>query len=109
RQILAWQMSTGLEDSGQTPIAQIDGLLHAGLAAELEPNPSLCYFRVLVSHRRETERMVMTGVLFVSDANQRPLEQLYDRSEDPGSRESSALQVALGSRANVWQSLREGQ
>ena len=54
---------------------------HAALAAKLETHVGAVHLRVAVAQRRQAERTVLAGVLFVADANQRLLEQLHDRGE----------------------------
>jgi hypothetical protein len=77
------------------------------LAAELEAQRRSVDLRVLVAHRRQTERMIVAGVLLVADPDQRLLEQLHDRREHLLPRQPRLLQIGARAAANAWKHPRE--
>src|SRR6185295_10724648 len=60
-----------------------------------------------VAERRQTERLVRPGVLFVADANKTSLEQLDDGREDFLTRQSRFGQIGGRARTNERQNGRE--
>ena len=70
-QAFARQMLAALDHRGQTFVDKLDIVVLATLAAEVEANPRSCEFDVLAQHGRQSERLVLTRILVVTDADQR--------------------------------------
>ncbi len=77
------------------------------LAAEFEPHGRAVDLRVLLTQRREAERLVVPRILLVADANERLLEQLHDGGKDLFARQAGAAHVGGRARANARQGLSE--
>ena len=79
----------------------------SALAAEHEskgrgPNP-----RVPVLHRRDAVGVIVAGILFVADANQRLFQKPDDGREHALAGKASPPQIGRGARTDSWQSPRE--
>src|SRR5205823_3497276 len=79
-----------LDDGREPAVLEIDGVLDAALAAELESQLRPGNLCVLVAHGGQTERPVLPRVFFIADADQCFLEQLYDRCEHLLARQTAA-------------------
>ena len=59
--LVAGQIAARLDDARQTLVAQVDRMLDAALAAELEADRRAVDLRVLVAHRGQAERAVVAA------------------------------------------------
>ena len=62
---------------------------------------------VVLLHRREAVRIVLLGILFVSDADHRCFEQRNDRREDFFARQARACEIAADRSPDAGQGFRE--
>ena len=107
KELVAGQIAACLDDLREPPVLEIDGVPDTALAAELEAQRRSVDLRVLVAHRRQTERMIVAGVLLVADPDQRLLEQLHDRREHLLPRQPRLLQIGARAASNAWKHPRE--
>jgi hypothetical protein len=57
-------------------------MLNSALAAESEAQLHSPHLHMVIFHRRQTDRLVLPGILFVADANKGALQQLNYRRQD---------------------------
>jgi hypothetical protein len=107
KQLVARQIAARLDDLRETAVLEIDGVTDAALAAELEAYVRAVDLRVLVAHGRQTEGMIVAGVLLVADADQRLLQQLHDGREDFLAWQPRFLQIGAGAAADARKLSRE--
>ena len=76
-------------------------MLDAALALEQEPDRRAFHVDVAVTQRRQSEGLVLLGVLLVADARERRLEKADDRGHDLLLRQAGPAQVACDASANA--------
>ena len=81
-QLLPGKFLTPLDDLGDLGITNVDLVLDSALAFELDAKFRSREFGMSIPHCRQAERVVASGILHVSDANQRRFEELDDHGED---------------------------
>jgi hypothetical protein len=67
------------------------------------------HFRVLIAHRRQSDRAVLLRVFLVADPDHRLLEQADDRGEHFFARQAALAEVGAGALADLRQRLGEGE
>src|SRR2546425_9795936 len=107
KQILAGQILQLGNDFRDAPVGHIDFMLASALAAKTETQFRAFDLDMSIFHGREAERFVFARVLFVADANERPLEQLHDRRQYLVSWEPRQFQVPRNSSADFRQRFTE--
>ncbi len=106
-ELLSRQIAACVDDRRQPPVLEVDLVLDAVLAAEVEADRRAANLDVLVVHRRQPERMVVAGVLLVADANQRRLQQLDRGREHLLARQAALAQMTGDGATNLGQRFRE--
>ena len=105
--MLAGDILALLDDAGQLAVAQVDLVLHAGLAVEVERDRRALDVDVAVAHRGQPVRFVLFRVLVVADADQRRFQQVHDRRDDLLLRQSALVQVLIDPLTDFRQRLPE--
>jgi hypothetical protein len=77
-ELVPGQVLAAPHHGGEAPVAHVDGVRLAALAAELEPHPRPFHGDVTAPQRGEAVRPVLAGVLHVAHADQAGLEQTDD-------------------------------
>ena len=99
---MAGQVAAALDDPGEPAVVEVDRVLLAALAAELEPDASI---RSTSTWRSRSvvrpNELFCSRVLVVADADQRLLEQLDDRREHLLARQAGQRAGRARSRARI--------
>src|SRR4051812_19710378 len=106
-QFVAGEIAAGLDDLREARVVELDGVRDAALAAEFEAHLAAADLGVPIAHRRQSDRAVGAGVLFVADANQRLLEELHRGGEDLLARQPLLPHVSRSAPADLAERLGE--
>src|SRR5947199_5512654 len=78
-------------------------MLNSAFSTEPEAQLHSSHSHMVILHRRQTERLVLPGILFVADTNEGALEQLHHYRQDLLSLEPRQLQIDVESPPNLGQ------
>src|SRR4051794_39475658 len=73
-QLVAGEIAAGFDDLREARVVELDRVRDTALAAEFETHFAAANLGVPIAHRRQPDRPVGAGILFVADPNQRLLE-----------------------------------
>ena len=94
-QVLPRQVAAPFDDAGQAAVGQVDVMLHAVLATEVEGDVGAFHLNMLVPQRRQAEALVGLGIFLVADAHHRPLQQGDDGGQHLPLGQARQCQVVL--------------
>src|SRR6476661_4695063 len=100
KEVVAWDVATGLDRSGEAAVIEIDVVFDTALAAEQEADTTSLDVDMSVAHRRQAKRVVVPRVLVVSNTNQRLFEELHDEGENLVARQARISQISGRALAN---------
>ncbi len=108
-QVLAGQLPAFLHGTCQARIADLDVVLHAALATEVEGDGVAMDFGVPVAQGGKAVGLVALGVLGIANADEGGIQQADDRSHDLFPAQASPGEILFHALAQLGQGLTEGQ
>ena len=81
-ELVAGDVDAALDDVGEAAVVEIDGVVDAAFALEAEGDVRAVDFDVLVAHGGEAVGVVLAGVLFVADTDERGFHEADEGGED---------------------------
>src|SRR5205807_1318525 len=92
-QVLAGKLLALSHDSGQAPILEVNGMPLAALSSKVKADRRALHLHMLVPHGRQTERVVVPGVLLVAHADERGPQQPDNGGQDFLARQATTAKI----------------
>ena len=99
-ELVAGDVAAGFDDAGEAAVGEVDGVLDAGLAFEVEGEAGAVDVDVAAAEGGEAEGVVFAGVGFVADADEGGFEEADDGGENFFAREAGEGEV-LSTRSRM--------